>query len=144
MDFNKGRDLSFADIDFKVETYHEIAFQKLYVRVKPEIVHSGLLDINPRKKTGKYVEPTEFKEILKNEEDVIILDVRSDYEHKVGKFKNAMTLDIENFRDFPEKVKELEKFKDKKIITYCTGGIKCEKASAYLLENGFEDVFRPT
>lgn len=136
-------DPRFADIDFKVEPFHKNAFQKLYVRVKPEIVHSDLLHINPRQKTGKYIEPTEFQEVLKNpSKDVVILDVRSNYEHKVGKFKNALTLDIENFRDFPEKIKELEQFKDKKIITYCTGGIKCEKASAYLLENGFEDVYQ--
>jgi UPF0176 protein len=136
-------DPRFADVDFKVEPYHENAFQKLYVRVKPEIVHSDLLHINPRKKTGKYVEPTDFQQILQNPtDDVVILDVRSNYEHKVGKFKNALTLDIENFRDFPEKIKELEQFKNKKVITYCTGGIKCEKASAYLLENGFEDVYQ--
>jgi UPF0176 protein len=70
------------------------------------------------------------------------LDVRSNYEHEVGKFKNALTLDIENFRDFPEKVKELEHLKGKKILTYCTGGIKCEKASAFLLEQGFENVYQ--
>jgi UPF0176 protein len=60
----------------------------------------------------------------------------------LGKFKNALTLDIENFREFPDKVKELSHLKDKKIITYCTGGIKCEKASAFLLENGFNDVYQ--
>ncbi len=77
-----------------------------------------------------------------DQEDVIILDVRSNYEHNLGKFKNAVTLDIENFRDFPDKIKELEKYKDKKVLTYCTGGIKCEKASAFLLENGFENVYQ--
>src|SRR5690606_39433375 len=75
-------------------------------------------------------------------EDVVILDVRSNYEHNVGKFKNAITLDIENFRDFPSKVNELKDLKGKKVITYCTGGIKCEKASAYLLEQGFENVYQ--
>lgn len=134
-------DPRFAHVEFKVDAHDQHAFQKLHVRVKPEIVHSGLHEINPNVKTGKYVEPEEFKKILK-QEDVVILDVRSNYEHKLGKFKNAITLDIENFRDFPEKVKELEKLKYKKIITYCTGGIKCEKASAYLLEQGFSDVYQ--
>jgi UPF0176 protein len=134
-------DARFQDIDFKVESFDKHAFQKLYVRVKPEIVHSDLLTVNPRQRAGKYIEPAEFKQILKNNlAEVVILDVRSNYEHHIGKFKNALTLDIENFRDFPQKIKELEQFKDKKIITYCTGGIKCEKASAYLLENGFSDV----
>lgn len=135
----------FASIDFKVEYSEKMAFQKLYVRVKDEIVHSSLAHINPNKKTGKYIEAQQFKEILRdieNNDDFLVLDVRSNYEHNVGKFKNALTLDIENFRDFPEKVKDLEKYKNKKIITYCTGGIKCEKASAYLLENGFEDVYQ--
>jgi len=68
--------------------------------------------------------------------------VRSEYEHSIGRFKNAITVDIDNFRDFPGKVEELKKFKDKKIVTYCTGGIKCEKASAYLLEQGFGNVYQ--
>ena len=72
--------------------------------------------------------------------DIVILDVRSNYEHELGRFKNAVTLDIENFRDFPDKLNELEQYKGKKIVTYCTGGIKCEKASAFLLEQGFENV----
>jgi UPF0176 protein len=134
-------DPRFAKTDFKIEEYEGHAFQKLHVRVKDEIVHSGLKHINPNQKTGVHLEPEEFKK-MKDREDVLILDVRSNYEHSLGKFKNALTLDIENFRDFPEKIKELEKFKNKKILTYCTGGIKCEKASAFLLEQGFEDVYQ--
>lgn len=133
-------DPRFAGIDFKIEAHDKHAFQKLYVRVKPEIVHSSLT-INPTVKTGKYMEPSEFKKV-KDEEDVVILDVRSNYEHNVGKFKGAITLDIENFRDFPAKIDELKDLKDKKVITYCTGGIKCEKASAFLLEQGFENVYQ--
>lgn len=134
-------DPRFADIEFKVEAVPDHTFSKMHVRVKSEIVHASLPHIDPTRKTGGYVEPEEFRKILKEQpEDTVILDVRSNYEHMVGKFKNAITLDIENFRDFPEKVKELEQYKDKKIVTYCTGGIKCEKASAYLLEQGFENV----
>lgn len=134
-------DPRFAHIDFKVEESEAHTFQKLYVRTKPEIVHSGLTHIRPQEKTGIHLKPTEFKKI-KDQEDVIVLDVRSNYEHKIGKFKNALTLDMENFREFPEKIAELEAYKDKKIITYCTGGIKCEKASAYLLEQGFKEVYQ--
>lgn len=135
------QDERFHDIDFKVEMHDKHAFQKLHVRVKPEIVHSSLTSIHPKKRTGIHLAPSEFKK-MKDQEDVVILDVRSNYEHNVGKFKNAITLDIENFRDFPSKVKELKDLKGKKVITYCTGGIKCEKASAYLLEQGFENVYQ--
>ncbi|MBI1301072.1 MAG: rhodanese-related sulfurtransferase [Alphaproteobacteria bacterium] len=134
-------DERFADTEFKIDTHHGHAFAKINVRAKEEIVHSGLRHLNPREKTGKHLEPAAFK-ALKDDEDVVILDVRSDYEHKLGHFKNALRLDIENFRDFPEKVTELEHLKDKKILTYCTGGIKCEKASAFLLEQGFKDVYQ--
>lgn len=134
-------DERFKNTEFKVDVNDTPAFEKLHVRVKPEIVNSSLRHIDPSKKTGAYVEPDEFRKILQaDDDDTIILDVRSNYEHMIGKFKNAITLDIDNFRDFPEKVKELDAYKGKKIITYCTGGIKCEKASAYLLEQGFENV----
>lgn len=134
-------DPRFASLEFKVEEHDQLAFQKLHVRVKSEIVHSDLHHINPNEKTGIYLEPAEFKK-LKDEEDVVILDVRSNYEHNLGRFKNAITLDMDHFREFPEKVKELEELKNKKVLTYCTGGIKCEKASAFLLEQGFENVYQ--
>ncbi len=134
-------DPRFVKTEFKVEPFETHAFQKLNVRVKDEIVHSGLKDIDPTKKTGTYLEPEEFKQ-MKDNEDVVVVDVRSNYENNVGRFKNAITFDIDNFRDFPDKVSELESYKDKKVITYCTGGIKCEKASAYLLEKGFKNVYQ--
>lgn len=135
-------DPRFAKTDFKIDASDKHAFAKLHVRHKPEIVHSSLRNIDPNKRTGIHLEPEEFRK-MKNQDDVVILDVRSDYEFSVGRFKNAVTLPIENFRDFPAKVDELkEKYKDKKILTYCTGGIKCEKASAFLLEQGFENVYQ--
>lgn len=134
-------DPRFADTDFKIEYTQDHTFQKLNVRLKREIVHSGLLHLNPREKTGQHLSPQAFKE-MKNNEEVIIVDMRSDYEYKVGRFKNAITLDIENFRDMPQQLEALKAFKDKKIITYCTGGVKCEKGSAFLLEQGFEQVYQ--
>jgi len=134
-------DLRFEALEFKVEPSAHNTFQKLHVRVKPEIVHVGLPHLKPYERTGTHLSPQEFR-ALKDQEDVVVLDVRSDYEHRLGRFKNAVTLDIENFREFPEKVEELRQYQDKKILTYCTGGIKCEKASAFLLEQGFENVYQ--
>jgi len=134
-------DVRFAATDFKIDYSDKHAFQKLHVRIKPEIVHSGLKGIDPEKCTGIHLAPKEFKK-LKNDPDVLLVDCRSDYEYSIGRFKDALTLDIENFREFPEKVEALKKHRDKKIITYCTGGIKCEKASAYLLKQGFENVYQ--
>ena len=129
-------------IEFKIDGSDIHAFQKMHVRVKDEIVNSSLKHIKPQKQTGIHLEPHKFKEI-KDQDDVVVLDVRSNYEHSVGRFKNATTLDMDNFRDFPEKIAELKpSLEGKKILTYCTGGIKCEKASAYLLEQGFENVYQ--
>ncbi|MEJ5994613.1 rhodanese-related sulfurtransferase [Pedobacter sp. Du54] len=137
-------DERFAKTDFKIDEVNEPSFIKMHCRYKAEIVHSGLRDtsiINPNEKTGKYLEPAEFSEMI-DRDDVVILDVRSNYEHNLGKFKNAVTLDIENFRDFPDQIEALAQYKDKKVMTYCTGGIKCEKASALLLHHGFKDVYQ--
>jgi UPF0176 protein len=134
----------FNATEFKIDDVDEPSFMKMHCRYKSEIVHSGLKDpnvIDPTKKTGKHLEPKEFME-MKDRDDVVILDVRSNYEHNLGKFKNAITLDIDNFRDFPAMINELAQYKDKKILTYCTGGIKCEKASALLLHEGFKDVYQ--
>ena len=137
-------DERFASIDFKIDAVEEPSFIKMHCRYKSEIVHSGLRDpnsIDPKTKTGIYLEPKEFLE-MKDQDDVVILDVRSNYEHELGRFKNAVTLDIDNFRDFPAMINELAQYKDKKIVTYCTGGIKCEKATALLLHEGFPEVYQ--
>lgn len=134
-------DPRFDALEFKIEEAPAHTFQKLHVRVKAEIVHADLPHIKPYERTGTHLSPAEFK-AMKDRDDVVIVDVRSDYEYNLGRFKNALTLDIENFREFPERVERLQEFKDKKILTYCTGGIKCEKASAFLLEQGFENVYQ--
>lgn len=137
-------DPRFSNIDFKIDDVEEPSFIKMHCRYKSEIVHSGLRDpgiINPEKKTGIHLEPADFVK-MKDDQDVVIVDVRSNYEHSIGRFKNAVTFDIENFRDFPAMINELAQYKDKKIVTYCTGGIKCEKASALLLHEGFENVYQ--
>ena len=134
----------FNATEFKIDEVDEPSFIKMHCRYKSEIVYSGLKDpsfIDPTKETGKHLEPAEFAEMI-DRDDVIVLDVRSNYEHSMGKFKNAVTLDIDNFRDFPAMINELAQYKDKKVLTYCTGGIKCEKASALLLKEGFNDVYQ--
>lgn len=134
----------FADTDFKIDDVDQPSFERLYVRFKPEIVHSSLVGIqgvDPNQTTGVHLKPEEVLEML-DDKDAVFLDVRSNYESNVGRFKNALALDIDNFRDFPRQLEELEHLKDKKVITYCTGGIKCEKASGYLVKNGFKHVYQ--
>jgi UPF0176 protein len=141
---NLHADPRFSKIDFKIDEVEEPSFIKMHCRYKTEIVHSGLRDpgiINPEKKTGIHLEPADFVK-MKDDQDVVVVDVRSNYEHSIGRFKNAVTFDIENFRDFPAMINQLAQYKDKKIVTYCTGGIKCEKASALLLHEGFENVYQ--
>jgi len=130
----------FSDINFKEEIGTFSPFKKMIVRQKREIIRMDQdLDLN---KTGKYISPQELMELYESNEEFIILDTRNNYESGVGKFKNAITSDIDTFRDFPDAVKSLEDKKDKKIITYCTGGIRCEKATSYMIKEGFSDVYQ--
>lgn len=131
----------FKDIEFKIDTHYDHVFKKLNVRLKKEIVNSSLHYLNLKEKAGEYIKPKDFRDI-KDKENVVLVDVRSNYEHNQGTFKNAITFDIDNFRSFPDKVDKIENYKNKKIITFCTGGIKCEKASAYLKEKGFKNVYQ--
>ena len=134
----------FEGIEFKIDEVDAPTFERLYVRFKPEIVHSslrGIKNVDPNQTTGIHLKPHEVDEMIEHD-DVVFVDVRSNYESGVGHFKNALKLDIDNFRDFPEQLKQLEHLKDKKVVTYCTGGIKCEKASGYLLQNGFKNVYQ--
>jgi len=137
-------DPRFESMHFKIDEVEKPSFTKIFCRYKAEIVHSGLRgekQINPWEKTGIHLDPHDFLK-MKDQEDVLVLDVRSNYEHRLGKFSGALTMDLNHFRDFPEKINQLSGYKNKKIITYCTGGVKCEKATAFLLDNGFEEVYQ--
>ncbi|MCR4327076.1 MAG: rhodanese-related sulfurtransferase [Nanoarchaeota archaeon] len=137
---NLKSDKRFSDIVFKEDRVIEIPFTKMKVKLRPEIVTFGKkVDL---KNTGKYLPPEKLKKMYEGGEEFVILDARNDYEYKVGRFKNAIHLDIKNFRDFPEALRKIENLKDKKIVTYCTGGIRCEKATAYMKENGFKEVMQ--
>lgn len=131
----------FHDIDFKIDPHDQHAFKKMHVRPKKELVTFRVnKKLNPNRKTGKYLSPKEFYELLQ-QEDVIVLDGRNNYEYDLGHFRGAIRPDVNSFREFPEWIrKNLKDFKNKKIITYCTGGIRCEKLTAYMIEEGFKDV----
>jgi len=134
-------DNRFLNIPLKV-TYSETQpFRRMKVRLKKEIISLGRKDINPRELTGERISPQDLKNLLDHKEDVLVLDTRNEYETRVGKFENAIDLNLDTFRDFPEAVESLpEEYKDKKIVMYCTGGIRCEKASAVMMKAGFADV----
>ena len=135
------QDKRFLDIPLK-KTYSETQpFRRMKVRQKKEIISLGRDDINPRELTGDYVTPQELCAMYENNEDVIVLDTRNEYETRVGLFENAVDLQLDTFRDFPDAIEQLpEEYKDKQIVMYCTGGIRCEKASAVMLKAGFSDV----
>mgnify|MGYP006264415691 FL=1 len=134
-------DNRFLNIPLKV-TYSETQpFRRMKVRLKKEIISLGRKDINPRELTGERISPQDLKNLLDNKEDVLVLDTRNEYETRVGKFENAIDLNLDTFRDFPEAIESLpEEYKDKQIVMYCTGGIRCEKASAVMMKAGFVDV----
>jgi UPF0176 protein len=134
-------DSRFADLEHK-ESYTETPpFERMKVRLKKEIVTLGLPEINPSEKVGIYVEPEAWNDLISNPE-VTVIDTRNDYEVTIGTFKGAENPQTQTFRDFPQYVKQhLDSSKQKKVALFCTGGIRCEKASSYLLSQGFEEVY---
>ncbi|MBM7717377.1 rhodanese-related sulfurtransferase [Siminovitchia sp. FSL H7-0308] len=135
------KDPRFADIVFKIDEADTHAFKKMHVRPRKELVTLRLKDdVNPRKVTGTYLSPKEFYEAMQDD-NTVVLDARNDYEYDLGHFRGAIRPDIKTFRELPEWVeKNKDLLEGKKILTYCTGGIRCEKFSGWLLKQGFEDV----
>ncbi len=131
----------FEDIWFKETPTDKIAFTRMHVRVKNEIVNSGLQNTK-LENTAPKLAPEQLLKFYEEGKDFVIVDARNWYESKIGKFKNAITPQITHFREWPKVVESLEPYKDKTIVTYCTGGIRCEKASAYMREKGFNNVFQ--
>jgi UPF0176 protein len=131
----------FADIWFKEDKHNGHAFRKIHVRLKREIVNSSFGEVN-LSKTGKYLKPEELNEFYESGKEFLIIDARNEYESVIGKFKNAVAPKMETFRDWVKVAEEISDYKDKTVVTYCTGGIRCEKASAYLVEHGFKDVYQ--
>lgn len=135
-------DSRFADLNFK-ETFDESnPFEKAKVKLRKEIVTMGVKDVDPAQNPGTYLDPQQWHALIQDPE-VILIDTRNDYEYELGTFKNAINPDIENFREFPEYVEQhLSDKKDKKIAMFCTGGIRCEKTTAYMKEQGFQHVYQ--
>lgn len=128
-------------ISFKESLHDEKPFYRTKVKLKKEIVTMGVEGIDPRKTVGTYVKPTEWNALI-SDPDVTVIDTRNGYEIEIGTFKNAIDPKTDTFREFPEYVsKALNPEKNKKVAMFCTGGIRCEKSTAYLKEQGFEEVY---
>ncbi|MBY0280686.1 MAG: rhodanese-related sulfurtransferase [Alphaproteobacteria bacterium] len=134
-------DKRFDNLEYKESFAKTSPFLRLKVRLKKEIVTLGVPGVSPTKKVGHYVDPKDWNSLI-NDPDVILIDTRNDYEVKIGTFKGAINPETECFTQFPEFVKKnLDPQKHKKIAMMCTGGIRCEKASSYMLSEGFEEVY---
>ncbi len=133
-------DLRIAPEQLKITPATSHTFKKMWVKLKPQIIKTGW-DANIQNK-GAYLEPEELKKMFDKNEEFYIIDGRNNYEYEVGHFKNAISPSVRKFTEFHEFVKSLEHLKDKKVVTFCTGGIRCEKASAYLKEQGFKHVYQ--
>ena len=134
-------DSRFADVDVKITYNAYQPFRKMLVRIKKEIISMGIEEIDPFKFTGQKISPKELNKKLNNNEDIVLLDTRNEYEVRLGTFKNAIDLNLDSFRDFPKEIEKLrKKLNGKEVVMFCTGGIRCEKASALMLKNGFENI----
>ena len=135
------KDKRLKNLEYKLSKSREMPFYRMKVRLKKEIVTMGVAGVDPNRVVGTYVEPKNWNNLI-NDPDVILIDTRNDYEVEIGSFKGAINPDTSNFREFPAWVQDnREKLENKKIAMFCTGGIRCEKASSYMKENGFNDVY---
>ena len=135
------QDSRFRDITLKRSLTKYQPFNRMNVRLKKEIISIGLDHIKPAEFTGEEITPVDFKQLLDDGKEVLVLDTRNDYECRIGTFENAMELDIKSFRDFPRAISELsDEYKDTPVVMFCTGGIRCEKASVVMMDAGFSDV----
>lgn len=131
--------------EFKIDDCIGHLFPKMSIKIRRNLININRDDLDPTIKTGKHMSSKEFRDAM-GEENTIIVDMRSNYEHNVGKFKNAVTFDIKHFLTLEESIRDSEfnnnDNKSKKILTYCTGGIRCEKASSLLLKLGYKNVYQ--
>ncbi len=136
-------DPRFSDTHIKKSIGTGSAFPKLSVKVRKEIVTLGLEnDIDPNQITGKHLKPEELKQWYESGKEFYIVDMRNDYEFKVGKFKDSRMPKLQNFRDIPKALDDIKDLEDKTVLTVCTGGVRCEKASGLLVREGFKDVYQ--
>ena len=130
-----------AALEHKESHAEAMPFGRIKVKLKREIVTMGQPDVDPTARVGSYLSPAEWNALIASE-DVALIDTRNDYEVAIGTFKGAIDPDIRTFRDFPRWWEENRaKFQGKRIAMFCTGGIRCEKASSYMLSEGFDEVY---
>ncbi len=135
------KDTRLYDLEVKTSVAPEMPFKRGKVKLKKEVVTMGVEDIDPRYSAGTYINPKQWNDLI-SDPDVTVIDCRNDYEIEVGKFKGAINPDTTNFRELPKFLDEtLSPDKHKKVAMYCTGGIRCEKSTAYLKQKGFEEVY---
>jgi len=136
-----AEDKNLTNISFKYSYHQQNPFHRTKVKLKKEIVTMGVEGVDPNQVVGTYVKPKDWNALISDPE-VLLIDTRNDYEVEIGTFKNAVDPKTETFREFPAYVKKnLDKNKHKKVAMYCTGGIRCEKSTAYLKDQGFEEVY---
>ena len=134
-------DKRFEGWEYKESFAEKMPFYRLKVRLKKEIVTLGVPGVDPHQNVGEYVDPKDWNDLISDPE-IIVLDTRNTYEYDIGTFKGALNPETETFRAFPDYVrKKLNPQKHKKVAMFCTGGIRCEKASAFMLSEGFENVY---
>ena len=134
-------DKRLEDLDYKFSYSETIPFKRLKVKLKKEIVALGIADIDPTCSVGTYVKARDWNELISDPE-VVLIDTRNNYEFEIGSFKGAINPNTETFRQFPSYTQNnLEQYRNKKIAMFCTGGIRCEKSTAYLKLKGFKNVY---
>jgi UPF0176 protein len=134
-------DARLSGLQHKESFDEEMPFYRMKVKLKREIVTMGVEGIDPNLVVGTYVRPEDWNDLV-NDPDVLLIDTRNDYEYSIGSFKGAVDPQTTTFREFPEYVRShLDPQKQKKVAMFCTGGIRCEKASAFMLQEGFEEVY---
>ena len=130
-----------VDIDHKESFDNEQPFYRMKVKLKKEIVTMGVENIDPNQVVGSYVKPADWNALISDPE-VLLIDTRNDYEVKIGSFKGAVNPDTATFREFPDYVRRhYDPAQHKKVAMFCTGGIRCEKASSFMKQEGFDEVF---
>jgi len=134
-------DSRLKDLEHKESRSEDMPFYRMKVRLKREIVTMGVEGVDPNEVVGTYVDPKDWNDLI-TDPDVILIDTRNDYEVEIGTFKGALNPDTQTFREFPQWVEDNRGNLNKpKVAMFCTGGIRCEKASSFMKQNGFEDVY---
>lgn len=133
----------FNDLFYKESSSSTYPFKKFIVRIKEEIITMRYPHINPAKETASHISPETFQRWYQENRDMVILDTRNDFEVTMGTFTNTIDLNLRSFSDFPRAIDKLaESLKEKPVVTFCTGGIRCEKATAVMLKKGFKKVYQ--